>query len=98
MTPRRFRSQADLFAAHQDCALRDFLLALSSLLRPNANRWRVERLSPQCSRRGPARIRRTSGFFMSAVENFSSTLNEPAGVVRWPTSLIGVNVGAAIHA
>src|SRR6476646_10547451 len=32
-------------------------------------------------RRGLARIRRTSGFFMSAVVNFSSTLNEPAGVV-----------------
>src|SRR6266481_5920566 len=31
-------------------------------------------------RRGLARIRRTSGFFMSAVVNFSSTLNEPAVV------------------
>ena len=58
----------------------------------------MERLSPQCSKEGLARIRRTSGFFMSAVVNFSSTLNEPEWVIRWPTSLAGVNVGAAIYA
>jgi hypothetical protein len=34
---------------------------------------------------------------MSAVVNFLSTLNEPAGVIRWPTSLVGVNVGSAIY-
>jgi hypothetical protein len=37
------------------------------------------------------------GFSMSAVANFLSTQNEPAGVIRWPTSFVGVNVGSAIH-
>src|SRR6266436_878068 len=41
-------------------------------------------------RRGLARIRRTSGFFMSAVVNFSSTLNEPAGVVSLASQGWGV--------
>src|SRR5258707_14718967 len=41
-------------------------------------------------RRGLARIRRTSGFFMSAVVNFSSTLNEPAGVLTLASQGWGV--------
>jgi hypothetical protein len=40
-------------------------------------------------RRGLARIRRTSGFFMSAVVNFSLTLNEPAGVVSLAKPRVG---------
>ena len=90
MTPRRFRSQADLFAEQPGlCVARLPLCAVVVIrLMQIEGDWGFRlRNAP---RRGLARIRRTSGFFMSAVVNFSSALNELAEVVSLASQGWGV--------
>src|SRR5713101_6128926 len=90
MTPPRFRSQADLFAEQPGLCVARLPPCAVVVTPPDANRGRLGLPSPQCSKEGPGAHSSTSGFFMSAVVNFSSTLNEPAGVVSLASQGWGV--------